>query len=36
MSYFNRCPHCGDNLDPGEMCDRCKDNTTKGGEMSSD
>lgn len=19
--YFNTCPHCGSNLDPGESCD---------------
>lgn len=23
MSYFKICPHCGANLDPGEVCD-CK------------
>lgn len=22
MSYYRTCPHCGDNLDPGEVC-RC-------------
>jgi len=21
MSYFKTCPHCGANLDPGEVCD---------------
>ena len=21
MSYFKACPHCGANLDPGEVCD---------------
>ncbi len=21
MSYFKICPHCGANLDPGEVCD---------------
>lgn len=21
MSYYRTCPHCGANLDPGEMCD---------------
>ena len=24
MSYFKTCPHCGANLDPGEVCD-CRD-----------
>ena len=24
MSYFHTCPHCGANLDPGEVCD-CRD-----------
>ena len=24
MSYFKACPHCGANLDPGEVCD-CRD-----------
>ena len=24
MSYYNVCPHCGANLDPGERCD-CRD-----------
>ena len=23
MAYFNTCPNCGSNLDPGEKCD-CK------------
>lgn len=23
MSYFNQCPDCGCNLDPGEVCE-CK------------
>lgn len=23
--YFIPCPTCGDNLDPGEKCDRCRD-----------
>ncbi len=21
MAYYNTCPHCGANLDPGESCD---------------
>ena len=21
MAYFNTCPNCGSNLDPGEKCD---------------
>ena len=21
MAYFRTCPHCGSNLDPGEICD---------------
>lgn len=21
MPYFRECPHCGDRLDPGEICD---------------
>lgn len=21
MSYYRTCPHCGDHLDPGEVCD---------------
>lgn len=21
MSYYRTCPHCGANLDPGEICD---------------
>lgn len=21
MAYYNTCPHCGCNLDPGERCD---------------
>lgn len=21
MAYYNVCPHCGCNLDPGEKCD---------------
>lgn len=25
MAYFNTCPICGANLDPGEQCD-CQDN----------
>lgn len=24
MSYYKICPHCGANLDPGEVCD-CRD-----------
>ncbi len=24
MKYFRVCPHCGANLDPGEVCD-CRD-----------
>ena len=24
MSYYKTCPHCGANLDPGEVCD-CRD-----------
>lgn len=24
MSYYRTCPHCGSNLDPGEVCD-CRD-----------
>ncbi len=24
MAYYNTCPHCGCNLDPGERCD-CQD-----------
>ena len=23
--YFNTCPHCGSNLDPGEQCDCMSD-----------
>lgn len=24
MGFYKTCPHCGDNLDPGEKCD-CQD-----------
>lgn len=24
MAYYNTCPHCGSNLDPGEPCDCMK------------
>lgn len=39
MSYYKTCPHCGANLDPGEVCD-CREkekapasatNTDRGG-----
>lgn len=35
MSYFRTCPHCQDNLDPGEKCD-CQrvENKTKEEEKS--
>lgn len=25
MAYFETCPHCGSNLDPGEKCDCAKE-----------
>ena len=25
MAYYNTCPHCGCNLDPGERCDCLKE-----------
>lgn len=28
MAYFNTCPNCGSNLDPGEKCD-CLDERTE-------
>lgn len=28
MAYYNVCPHCGSNLDPGEKCD-CKEESKK-------
>lgn len=28
MAYFNTCPNCGCNLDPGEKCD-CEDEKKK-------
>ena len=28
MSYFRQCPHCGANLDPGEVCE-CRKVTTE-------
>ncbi len=24
MSYYRTCPNCGCNLDPGEVCDECR------------
>lgn len=38
MAYYNICPNCGSNLDPGETCDRERDNQPeeaerKGGEF---
>ena len=24
MSYYRTCPGCGCNLDPGEVCDECR------------
>lgn len=29
MAYFNKCPSCGANLDPGEICD-CMDREPEG------
>ena len=26
MSYYRTCPGCGANLDPGEVCEDCRDN----------
>lgn len=31
MAYYNICPDCGSNLDPGEACD-CKKQRTEPGE----
>lgn len=31
MAYYNSCPYCGSNLDPGEMCD-CQQEARKSGE----
>ena len=25
MSYYRTCPGCGANLDPGEVCEDCRD-----------
>lgn len=25
MSYYRTCPVCGSNLDPGEICDECRE-----------
>ena len=33
MAYFNVCPNCGSNLDPGERCD-CKDERAKKLELN--
>lgn len=30
MAYYRRCPCCGANNDPGEICD-CQDDEKKGG-----
>lgn len=24
MAYYRTCPHCGANLDPGEVCEDCR------------
>ena len=29
MAYYNTCPHCGCNLDPGERCDCSKEQNRK-------
>lgn len=29
MAYYNTCPHCGCNLDPGERCDCLKEQNRK-------
>jgi predicted amidophosphoribosyltransferase len=34
MAYFNVCPDCGSNLDPGEKCD-CKKEAVKQQEFYS-
>ena len=25
MAYYRKCPTCGSNLDPGELCDECRE-----------
>lgn len=34
MAYYNICPNCGSNLDPGERCD-CEDELKKQQEFFS-
>ena len=38
MAYYNVCPVCGSNLDPGERCDcqsiRAKEQEKNSGQMS--
>lgn len=29
MAYFNKCPHCGAYLDPGEKCECIKESIKK-------
>lgn len=31
MAYYNTCPNCGSNLDPGEKCD-CENEKAEGQE----
>ncbi len=30
MPYYHECPECGLNLDPGEICQDCKEKTATG------
>lgn len=35
MGYFNVCPKCGANLDPGERCDCVKEQEKKKNRLSA-
>lgn len=36
MSYYNTCPYCGANLDPGERCDCLDENEEDENEEDED
>ena len=36
MRYFKVCPSCGSHLDPGEVCQDCKERAAQGAANTQD
>ena len=36
MSYYRICPTCGIHLDPGEVCEDCKEKAAQGASNTQD